>query len=254
MKNKKILFFVLLILFCILFIINDNFSFIHFFKLLFLFIIFIAAFLLFNTCNLKYITYKIKDQHIEVLSDKNDSKNAAQIIYTIDQNIQKLISYLNKKYSDENLDKQLYNNILIKSRKHIFIRNTLKELNNSYKSNTNIENFPEKKNVLTSYNVNKGNNIYLCLRKYNNYNFHDDNEIMFVALHELSHNCTHTPGHNKDFWYIFRFLLENAIEINIYHPINYKINKFNYCSTDVTYNPLYDDTLKDEIYLLKNSK
>jgi hypothetical protein len=265
MKNKKVLFFALLILLCLYFIINDKYynnNFINSLKILLQFTIIIVGFLLFKTFNLKYITYKIKNQHIEVLSDKKESKTAAEIIYEVDQNILKLIKYLNNKYSDDKLDNELNNNIkneksvIIKFLKNTFIRNILKELNNTYIPNNIIENFPKQKNLFTSYNVDKGKSIYLCLRKYDdkeNNEFHNFNDIMFVALHELSHNCTHSHGHNPDFWYIFRFLLENAKEINIYNPIDYNKNKFNYCSTDVTYNPLYDDKLKDENFLLKNS-
>ena len=262
-KDKKKLFFVLLILLCIYFIISDkysNYQFIYIIKIFLQCIIIIVGFLLFKRFNLKYITHKIKNQHIEVLSDKNNHKEAAEIIFEIDQNIQKLIKHLNNKYSDMNLDNELKNNsskkINIKFLKNVFIRKVLKELNNTYIPNNIIENFPKEKNVFTSFNINKGESIHLCLRNFVDDNFHNFNEIMFVALHELAHNCNHSPGHGKDFWYIFKFLLENAVEINIYNPINYKEknNTFNYCSTDVTYNPLNDKKLDDEIYLLKNLK
>lgn len=262
-KDKKKLFFVLLILLCIYFIISNkysNYQFIYIIKIFLQGIIIIVGFLLFKRFNLKYITHKIKNQHIEVLSDKNNHKEAAEIIFEIDQNIQKLINHLNNKYSDINLDNELNNksskNISIKFLKNIFIRKVLKELNNTYIPNNIIENFPKEKNVFTSFNINKGESIHLCLRNFVDDKFHDFNEIMFVALHELAHNCNHSPGHDKDFWYIFKFLLENAHEINIYNPINYneKHNTFNYCSTDVTYNPMYDEKLKDNVFLLKNLK
>jgi hypothetical protein len=258
-KDKKKLFFVLLILLCIYFIISDkysNYQFIYIIKIFLQCIIIIVGFLLFKRFNLKYITHKIKNQHIEVLSDKNNHKDAAEIIFEIDQNIQKLIKFLNNKYSDINLDNELNKkptNITIHFLKQVFIRKILKELNKTYIPNNIIENFPKEKNVFTSFNINKGESIHLCLRNFVDDKFHDFNEIMFVALHELAHNCNHSLGHNPDFWYIFKFLLENAQEINIYDPINYNKNKFNYCSTDVTYNPLYDDKLKDENFLLKNS-
>lgn len=103
-------------------------------------------------------------------------------------------------------------------------------------------------NYQTSYNLNKGEKIFLCLRDYETHEFHDLNDIMFVAIHELTHCSKHSKGHNKDFWFTFRFLLQNAAEINIYSPTNYKNKPFNYCSTKVKYNPMLDDKLKDEFY------
>ncbi len=153
-KDKKKLFFVLLILLCIYFIISDkysNYQFIYIIKIFLQCIIIIVGFLLFKRFNLKYITHKIKNQHIEVLSDKNNHKEAAEIIFEIDQNIQKLIKFLNNKYSDINLDNELNKkpkNITIHFLKQVFIRKILKELNKTYIPNNIIENFPKEKNVL----------------------------------------------------------------------------------------------------------
>jgi len=133
-------------------------------------------------------------------------------------------------------------------KKKIFIKKVLKDLNSNYTSYNIKENFPKVHNVKTSFNVNKGEKIHLCLRNYLTNDFHGINDIMFVAIHELTHCCHHTAGHHKDFWIIFRFLLENANEINIYNIINYKNNPFYYCSTKVTYNPIYDTKLDDDKY------
>lgn len=198
----------------------------------------------------KYISHFINNNHINVLKNKPKSLDAAIIIQEVNTNLDKLIDYLNKKYNDINLDKLVlspYQEISYK--KKIFIRNLIKQINQKYKKNNILENFPLIENQKTSYNINKGEKIYLCLRNFINTEFHNMNEIMFVAIHELSHCCNHSKGHKKDFWYIFKFLLENAQEINIYQFKNYKKNPINYCSTKVTYNPIFDDKLKDDIYL-----
>lgn len=215
--------------------------------LIFSYILFIFLTLLSLVINKKYkkeyISYFINNDQINVLKNKKNPKNAALIIKQVNADLDKLMSHLNQKYNDSSLDK-----LKIPYNKKIFIRNLLKEINQKYKKNNILENFPIIENKKTSYNINKGKKIYLCLRNYISDEFHDMNEIMFVAIHELSHCCNHSEGHQKDFWYIFRFLLENANEINIYQIKNYKNDPINYCSTKVTYNPIYDTKLDDDKY------
>ena len=45
---------------------------------------------------------------------------------------------------------------------------------------------------------------------------------MFVAIHEIAHIMTLSVGHTEEFWNNFKFLLENAVELNIYTPVDYK--------------------------------
>lgn len=205
---------------------------------LFFNVIIIIGFLIFLFINKK------NKNNIKVLEHKENFEEAKDIIINVNENLNKLITFINNKY--KNVDSDL---ILNKNKKK-FIKNILKDINKNYNDYVISEHFPEKENVQTSYNVNKGESIHLCLRNYINSKFHDFNSIMFVALHELSHCCNHTSGHKKDFWAIFRFLLENAAEINIYTPINYKEHTFTYCSTFVKYNPMFDESLNDNVYFI----
>ena len=52
----------------------------------------------------------------------------------------------------------------------------------------------------------------------------DENTLMFVALHELSHVASKSIGHTDEFWNNFKFLIKEAETINIYVPENYKKN------------------------------
>ena len=52
-----------------------------------------------------------------------------------------------------------------------------------------------------------------------NSNLIEENTLMFVAIHELGHIASETIGHNDEFWYNFKFLLENAVKINPYDNI-----------------------------------
>jgi hypothetical protein len=94
---------------------------------------------------------------------------------------------------------------------------------------------------LTAYSENKGEKIAFCLNKTKNGNtLIDLNTLTFVAIHELSHLMTSSVGHKQDFWKNFKFLLENAKEIKIYNPVDYKKDNQSYCGMTITDNPLYD--------------
>jgi hypothetical protein len=94
---------------------------------------------------------------------------------------------------------------------------------------------------LTAYSENKGEKIAFCLNTTKDGNkLIDVNTLTFVALHELSHIMTESIGHKQDFWQNFKFLLTNAKEANIYHPVDYKSNPQQYCGMTINDNPYYD--------------
>tara|TARA_A100001011_G_scaffold400242_1_gene513478 strand:+ start:12831 stop:13424 length:594 start_codon:yes stop_codon:yes gene_type:complete len=124
------------------------------------------------------------------------------------------------------------------------------------------ENFPEKENVLllrknynplkikeilptseyTAYSENKGEKIAFCLGedKKDVDNLIDQNTLMFVALHELSHLATKSIGHTKEFWDNFKFLLQESEKVGIYNPVDYKKKETNYCGMKIKDNPYFD--------------
>ena len=63
---------------------------------------------------------------------------------------------------------------------------------------------------------------------------------MFVALHELAHIATKSVGHTTEFWQNFKFLIENAKNINIYNPVDYKKSPKEYCGMTISDSPYYD--------------
>jgi hypothetical protein len=122
--------------------------------------------------------------------------------------------------------------------------------------------FPEKENVqrlvegfnptkvmetlptssYTAYSENKGEKLAFCLNrsKENNEDLIDQNTLMFVAIHELSHIMTASIGHKSEFWENFKFLLENAKEAGLYEPEDYKKKNKEYCGMKITDNPYHD--------------
>ena len=68
----------------------------------------------------------------------------------------------------------------------------------------------------------------------------DENTLTFVGIHEVSHIMTKSIGHKPEFWRNFKFLLQNAKQIGIYEPVDYKKKPQPYCGMDITDNPYYD--------------
>lgn len=93
----------------------------------------------------------------------------------------------------------------------------------------------------TAYSENKGEKLAFCATtKKDNSELIDENTLMFVALHEMSHIASKTIGHNEEFWKNFRFLIHESKEIGIYQPENYKKQPKEYCGMTISDNPYYD--------------
>jgi hypothetical protein len=93
----------------------------------------------------------------------------------------------------------------------------------------------------TSYSVNKGEKVYMCLRQRNaREELVDENIITFVALHELSHIGTTEIGHTPQFWNNFGWLLKRAEEIQIYQFTDFAAHPVEYCGIHITDQPTYD--------------
>lgn len=157
----------------------------------------------------------LNDNMEYMVRDLENSQEAAEKLSSINNKIKRLI---------ESLD--------VNERKGI------KRLKNRYNPHTLSE--TEENSKYTSYSINKGDKIALCLRKNRtSLEFQDDNTIMFVAIHELSHIMTKSVGHEKEFWDNMAFLLKKAHELNIYDPVDYSENNVNYCGMEITTTP-YD--------------
>jgi len=86
------------------------------------------------------------------------------------------------------------------------------------------------KDNTTSYSVNKGEELVLCLRSKTEINkFHDQNILMYVLLHEISHIACPEYNHTPLFKKIFAFFTEVAIRLNIYTNVNYSASPVEYC-------------------------
>ena len=105
---------------------------------------------------------------------------------------------------------------------------------------SNIREAEHEKNS-TSYTINKGEMMHLCLRnKDKTKTIHEHNLLMFVIIHELAHIASKSIGHNDEFYDNFKFLLNEATELGIYKPVNFGNHPEEYCGIDVTNNPYFE--------------
>jgi predicted metal-dependent hydrolase len=168
--------------------------------------------------------YYINEGLIKVKSDidnteytvqiKEDAKEAADLIATIKNKLNILLEHLEKTYG--NSDERI---IMLKK-------------------NYRPEKLSEGVDTpgYTSYSVNKGEQIVLCLR--NKDKLMDVNTMMFVVLHEFAHLATESIGHTDEFWTNFKWILEEAMNIGIYVRQDFKNNNVDYCGIKITSTPL----------------
>jgi hypothetical protein len=83
----------------------------------------------------------------------------------------------------------------------------------------------------TSYTVNKGEEMVLCMRTRDGRDeMYDDNILFYVTLHELAHIGSLTEHHNDEFHKNFRYLLRKAGEMNMFRKV---VEQFHYCGINV---------------------
>ncbi len=145
-----------------------------------------------------------------------DKKEAANLIAKTKEKLIKLADYLENKYPDDPRTERIVVN---------------------FKPDRIMESTPDSK--YTSYSVNKGEKVVLCLRSRNSKEeLVDENILMFVALHEMGHICTKSIGHTEEFWTNFKWLLQKSIEIKIYKKQDFRKEPKEYCGTTITDSPL----------------
>ena len=151
--------------------------------------------------------------------ERNQIQKASNLLATTTEKLGYLVENVGQRYPD---------------------RENVKKLVKNFNPTTVKETLPTSE--FTAYSENKGEKIAFCLnkKKHNNDNLIDSNTLMFVAIHEIAHIMTTSVGHTEEFWNNFKFLLENAVELKLYTPVDYKKEPEGYCGMDITDNPYYD--------------
>lgn len=167
------------------------------------------------------IISSIDGEQYTVKKNYDNAETAADILAKLNEINETLITHLEKKYA--------------RSEKFRDIR----FLSNNYDGDVMAEHTP-RTHVNTSYVLNKGDAIRLCLRDKVNGKFHDFNTILFVNFHEISHLLDRKWGHTASFWRGFKFLLHEAHEIGVYNPVDYSKTPASYCGIKITSNPFFN--------------
>lgn len=151
--------------------------------------------------------------------EREKLQQAADLLATITEKCKKLVNYVGDKFPDDDRAQRLVA---------------------GFNPKKVMETLPTS--TYTAYSENKGEKVAFCLNreKNENDNLIDENTLMFVAIHELSHIATKSIGHKSDFWENFKFLLENAKESGIHNPVDYKKSPTEYCGMKIHDNPYYD--------------
>eukprot|EP00959_Pyramimonas_sp_CCMP1952_P070649 1475120-Pyramimonas_sp.AAC.1 len=84
-----------------------------------------------------------------------------------------------------------------------------------------------------AYNTGKGQEIALCLESASRYNY---NELMFVALHELTHIVTPELHHTPMFWNNLKWMVHQAERAGVYRRVDYEATPRAFCNAYITEN------------------
>jgi hypothetical protein len=147
----------------------------------------------------KYLMRKLPDRAL-----------AANLMASINADLQSLIRHVVAKFPDRPSVRRLYDN---------YSPESLSE------GGTEIG--------FTSYSLNKGEKIVVCLRQRDN-ELVEKNVLMYVAVHELGHLASASIGHTDEFWANFRFLLKEAIELGLYKKVDFAKKPARYCGVTIS--------------------
>ncbi len=174
-------------------------------------IIFIYIFLFYNKKNVVLITGS--DNFTKYLVYNDEQKNeSAKLLEEITNNMFKLKDYLY-----QNVDK------------FPDMREYIKQLNRNLDKERTLIYENDPKSDLTSFSVNKGEEIALCLKSKKTGSIHNINLMMYVTIHEMAHIACPEIGHGDLFKKIFKFLCEQGIVIGVYKYDDYENNPIEYC-------------------------
>lgn len=179
-----------------------------------------------------------------VVGSYDNSTEAAAILSRMHTRMLKFLRHLKIKYHVDEPDDIISSEGELHSVGSTDAQTIINTLLDNYNPDVFYENDPRYSSD-TSYTLNKGDSMYICLRKrHNPIEFEDEETIFFVMLHECAHIGNYNGwGHDDRFWTVFKFLLYEAVQAGVYEPIDYAKHPKEYCGISVYYMPLNDDTL-----------
>jgi hypothetical protein len=152
------------------------------------------------------------DSRRYIVRNLPDRQEAADMIGSIVKDLSRLVEYMYKLYPADPDVRRLVRN---------------------FSPDSVSESAPN--DLYTSYSVNKGERIVLCLRSRDaKQEMQPRNVLMYVAIHELAHLMTAEVGHVDTFWENDKRLLEHAIRLGIYEKQDFAAAPVKYCGIKIT--------------------
>lgn len=183
----------------------------------------------------KYVIRQTKYGPYHVLRRFSNCQEAADLMALVNHNLLQFMRVLKGKY--DNSQHQAENPD---------VWNMVDAVLHDFNPEAIYENDPQNIRGDTSYTVDKGRAIYMCVRdRRDPMHIIDYNTVMFVMLHEVGGHIGNYNGwgHPKRFWEIFKFFLREATIAGVYTPIDYVKNNKMYCGLNINYQPLFDPGL-----------
>jgi hypothetical protein len=194
----------------------------------------------------KRVNVTVDNRDWSVVESYDNHTKAAEVLSRVNARMMELLRFLKHKYHIDETDEQIeeegatHANRIASDHAYTIIETLL----TNYNPDVFYENDPSLSSD-TSYTMNKGDAMYICLRDKKDPNLLVDEEtVLFVMLHECAHIANYNGwGHKEDFWTTFKYLLHEAELAGIYVARNYSTDPVHYCGLDITYNPLLDRSL-----------
>jgi hypothetical protein len=179
--------------------------------------ILIAIFIIFI-----FIFYKIKRNRLTLVEANDNVKYMVYNDRNKDNSANKLAELIKRMFELKNYLVNNINNFPEYKEYIILLRDNFDE-----KKTSIYENAPDSD--LTSYSVNKGEELAFCLKSKKTGKLHDINLLMYVGMHEMSHIACPEVGHGDLFKKIFHFIAVQAVNINLYKKEDYDQYPVEYC-------------------------
>jgi predicted metal-dependent hydrolase len=175
-------------------------------------IIFIYIYFFLNKKN--FISIESYNGTKYMVYNDNLNKDKANLLATIVKNMCILKNYLIKNIDTKEL---------------IEYKSYIKQLDNNFNENRTSIYETDPNSNLTSYSVNKGEELSVCLKSKNDGKLHEINLLMYVIIHEMAHFACPEIGHGDLFQKIFKKFIEVSIKLKIYSYEDYNEKPIEYC-------------------------
>ena len=188
-----------------------------------IFIIIILLYIIIYNCynkhfqNVDLLLIEGLDGNYYYVRNQQDKDEAVKILSDLRQNLKKLINFIEENSTN---DKEYY-----------IYKDNINSIKNKI-DEVSIKETPSNSSY-TSYSVNKGEELYLCIRSKNTNKIHDINDLLYVAIHEIAHIGCPEIGHTDLFFKINLYLLKKAVKFNLYKYDNYNNKPREYCGINL---------------------